>query len=111
VRALAVTLALVVALLAGSLTAAATPAHAAKSLSKPTAERYAKRAAANRAKRNKAITGWAITRGFRFEARKWVFVWYAEMADGKVCSAQLVTRYASTTSSKVVAYFRIEECT
>jgi hypothetical protein len=39
-----------------------------------------------------------------------VFVWAAEMTDGRVCSAQLVTRYASSLSSRVVAYFRMEEC-
>jgi hypothetical protein len=113
VRALAATLALVVALLAGSFAAAAVvapPAQAASSLSKKTADRYAKRAATNRAKQNKAISGWEIVRGFRFDSRKWVYVWYAQMADGTVCSAQLVTRYASTKSSKVVAYFRIEQC-
>ena len=93
-----------------ALLAPASDAGAAKSLSGATAKRYAERAATNRASRNHAIAGWDIARGFRFTSRKWVFVWYAQMRDGTVCAAQLVTRYASSKSTKVVAYFRQEVC-
>jgi hypothetical protein len=109
-RVLVITVLAAAAFLAGSLTAAPQPADASQALSKSTAQRYAERAAANRAKSKPGMLGWELARGFRFESRKWVFVWYAEMADGQVCSAQLVTRYASTKSSKVIAYFRIEDC-
>jgi curli biogenesis system outer membrane secretion channel CsgG len=103
-RSLAATAVVLAALLA------AAPAGAAQSLSHATAARYANRAAANRARSQPAITDWEIVRGFRFESRKWVFVWDAQISDGRVCSAQLVTRYASRTSRKVVAYFRNESC-
>ena len=53
---------------------------------------------------------WSLARGYRFTARKFVFVWWATMSDGRVCSAQLVTRYASRASSKIVSYFRLETC-
>jgi hypothetical protein len=109
-RTLAATLTVLAALLAGSLAQAPPGAGAASSLSKSTALRYAKRAAADRARSEPAIADWEIARSFRFESGKWVFVWDAQMTDGRVCSAQLVTRYASTQSSKVVAYFRKEEC-
>jgi hypothetical protein len=110
-RSLAITALVLAALLCGSLTAAIPPrADAARSLSSATAVRYAKRAATNRANSTPAIVKWELVRGFRFESRKWVFVWAAEMTDGRVCSAQLVTRYASSLSSRVVAYFRMEEC-
>jgi hypothetical protein len=106
---LAITLVLAAALLAGSL-ARAPRAEAARSLSHSTALRYAERAATNRAKGRADITGWEIVRGFRFDRRRWVFVWSAELRDGRICSAQLVTRYASLKSSKVIAYFRNQEC-
>ncbi|MEA2465880.1 MAG: hypothetical protein QOJ57_6 [Thermoleophilaceae bacterium] len=109
-RTFAITALVLAALLCGSLTAAAPRADAAKSLSSSTALRYAKRAATNRANRTPGMDTWEIARGFRFESRKWVFVWAAQMTDGRVCSAQLVTRYASSLSSKVIAYFRMEEC-
>jgi hypothetical protein len=85
-------------------------ADAVRSLPGKTAKRYAERAGTNRANRDRSIAGWDIARGFRFTSRKWVFVWYAEKTDGSVCSAQLVTRYASLHSSKVIAYFRMESC-
>lgn len=109
-RKLATTLLVLAALLSGSLTATAPRADAARSLTSATALRYAKRAATNRADRTPAIVNWEIVRGFRFEARKWVFVWAAQMSDGQICSAQLVTRYASSLSSRVIAYFRMEDC-
>ena len=106
---LAITLVLAATLLAGAV-AHAPSADAARSLSKSTALRYANRAATNRANRTPSIVDWEIVRGFRFDSRKWVFVWSAEMRDGRVCGAQLVTRYASSKSSKVIAYFRNEDC-
>jgi hypothetical protein len=109
-RAVTVTALVLVALLCGSLAATAPRAGAASSLSQSTATRYANRAATNRAKQTPTIVSWELARGFRFESRKWVFVWAAQMSDGRVCSAQLVTRYASTLSSKVVAYFRNDQC-
>jgi hypothetical protein len=89
---------------------AVAPAQASGSLSGATAFRYAKRAAVNRVKRQPGIVDWDIARGFKFTSRKWVFVWYAQMQDGSICAAQLVTRYASLKSSKVIAYFRQEQC-
>lgn len=109
-RTVATTVAVIAALLCASLAAAPPEASAAGSLSKATATRYAMRAAKNRAARTPGIVTWEIARGFRFESRKWVFVWAAEMSDGRVCSAQLVTRYASSLSTRVVAYFRMEGC-
>lgn len=101
-----VTFALLLALVAMP----AAQASAARSLSGATAKRYAERAATNRAKRDPSIVAWSIVRGFRFESRKWVWVWSAERSDGTICGAQLVTRYASRASSKVIAYFRMETC-
>jgi curli biogenesis system outer membrane secretion channel CsgG len=89
---------------------AAPAADAARTLEQSAAARHAERAAAKLARQNSAIAAWEIARGFKFSSRKWVFVWWAEMADGSVCSAQLVTRYASMKSYKVVSYFRNEEC-
>lgn len=105
--AVAILLAAVIALVAAPTPP---PADAARSLSASTAKRYAERAAANRARRDPSIVGWELVRGFRFESRKWVFVWSAQKADGQVCGAQLVTRYASRSSSKVIAYFRMDAC-
>ena len=85
---------------------------AARHMSEPQAERNANRAAAKKAAQSGgAIVSWELVRGFRFTARKFVFVWWAQMSDGRVCSAQLVTRYASSKSNKVVSYFRLETCT
>jgi hypothetical protein len=110
-RSLAITALVLAALLCGSLTAAIPPrADAARSLSSATAVRYAKRAATNRANSTPAIVKWELVRGFRFESRKWVWVWSAERTDVTICGAQLVTRYASRASTKVVAYFRMESC-
>ena len=103
--------------LLGTLTVAlalfAVPADAlaARHMSASVAQRNAERAAAKKAAQSRgAITNWELARGFRFTARKFVFVWWATMSDGRVCTAQLVTRYASSKSSKIVSYFRLETC-
>ena len=98
--------ALVLLVLAIPGSAAAAP----RALDVKQATRYAQRAAANRAKAQPDITGWELSRGIRFDRRKFVFVWYGEHSDGRGCGAQLVVRYASLKSSKVIAYFRNEEC-
>jgi hypothetical protein len=108
-RRLATILAVLAALPAAALTVPVESA-SARSLSGATAQRHAERIAAARARHDPAIAGWSIARGFRFTSRKWVFAWWAQMADGRVCSAQLVTRYASLKSSRVVGYFRMETC-
>ena len=90
------------------LAVAAAPADAALSRSK--ALQHATKAAKQRAHQDKRITEWEITRGFRFTERKWVWAWWSQLEDGRVCSAQLVTRYASMKSTKIVAYFRNESC-
>lgn len=74
-----------------------------------TAAKRAQRAGAAEA-RLKRATEWEISQGFRFERHKVVFGWYGQRADGSACDAQLVVRYASTQSRKVVAYFRNMEC-
>jgi hypothetical protein len=99
-------LATLVALIA--LAVAAAPADAA--LSRGKALQHATKAAKQRARQDKRITEWEITRGFRFTDRKWVWAWWSQLADGRVCSAQLVTRYSSMKSTKIVAYFRNESC-
>ena len=103
-RRLATALLVVVAVLG----VAAAPADAA--LSRDKALQHATKAAKQRARQDSRITEWEITRGFRFTDRKWVWAWWAQLEDGRVCSAQLVTRYASMKSTKVVAYFRNESC-
>jgi hypothetical protein len=74
-----------------------------------TAAKRAKRVGARHARQLRAVA-WEISKGFRFERHKVVFAWYGERADGSACTAQLVVRYASTHSRKVVAYFRNQEC-
>ena len=69
----------------------------------------AHRAGGKQARKSHAVS-WELTRGFRFERHKLVFGWYGQRADGSACDAQLVVRYASTRSHKVVAYFRNMEC-
>jgi hypothetical protein len=88
----------------------ALPASAsAATLPYKTAHKRATRAGAAHARQVHA-TGWEISQGFRFASHKLVFAWYGQLADGRGCSAQLVVRYASTRSKKVVAYFRKQEC-
>lgn len=74
-----------------------------------TAAKRAERAGAAEARKSHAVA-WEISKGFRFEPHKIVFGWYGERADGTGCDAQLVVRYASTHSRKVVVYFRHMEC-
>jgi hypothetical protein len=73
------------------------------------AVKRADRAAAGEARKMRAVT-WEISRGFRFERHKMVFVWFGQLADGRGCGAQLVVRYASHDSRKMVAYFRKMDC-
>jgi hypothetical protein len=84
------------------------PASAA-TLPYKTAAKRAHRAGASEARRSHAVA-WEVSKGFRFARHKIVFGWYAERADGTACDAQLVVRYASLHSRKVVAYFRKMEC-
>jgi hypothetical protein len=75
-----------------------------------TAVKRAERVGRKHARQTHAVA-WEISKGFRFERHKVVFAWYGQRADGTACTAQLVVRYASLKSRKVVAYFRKEECT
>jgi hypothetical protein len=96
--------------LAALLLVLAVPASAsAATLPYKTAVKRAQRAGASQA-RQKGAVAWEISKGFRFERHKVVFGWYGQRGDGTVCDAQLVVRYASTHSRKVVAYFRKMEC-
>jgi hypothetical protein len=87
------------------------PAGAASAATLPykVAAKRAHRAGAKQARKSGAVA-WELSRGFRFERHKVVFAWYGQRADGSGCDAQLVVRYASTRSKKVVAYFRHLEC-
>jgi hypothetical protein len=87
------------------------PAGAASAATLPykTAVKRAHRAGAKEARQKRAVA-WEISQGFRFERHKVVFGWYGQRADGSACDAQLVVRYASTHSRKIVAYFRNMEC-
>lgn len=88
----------------------AVPASAsAATLPYRTAAKRAQRAARGEARKVGAV-GWELSRGFRFASHKVVFGWYGQRADGSGCDAQLVVRYASKRSKKVVAYFRKLEC-
>lgn len=94
-----------------ALAAVPSDAVAARHMSAAVAQRNAERAAEKKAAQSGgAMVNWSLARGYRFTARKFVFVWWATMSDGRVCSAQLVTRYASRKSSKIVSYFRLESC-
>jgi hypothetical protein len=106
-RRLAVTLAAVAAL-AGA--GAFAPPSADAALSRGKALQRAERAAKQHAREDRRITEWEITRGFRFGDRKWVWAWWAQLGDGRICSAQLVTRYNSSKTNKLIAYFRNEDC-
>jgi hypothetical protein len=93
------------------LAAAPADAFRARHMSAPVAQRNAERAAEKKARQSGGkIVSWELARGFRFTARKFVFVWWASMSDGRVCSAQLVVRYASSKTNKIVSYFRLETC-
>lgn len=92
-------------LLGGVSGAAARPA-----LSFKRASDNAERAAKKMARQDKRITEWNIARGFRFGATKYVFVWWAQLGDGRICTAQLVARYRNSKQTGVITYFRNEEC-
>jgi hypothetical protein len=96
-------------LLALALVLALPTSASAATLPYKTASKRAHRAAAAHARQMHA-TAWEISQGFRFARHKVVFAWYGQLADGRGCGAQLVVRYASTRSKKVVAYFRKQEC-
>ena len=85
-------------------------AAAARHLSYDQARRNATRFAAAQAAADPSIVQWEVGRGFRFTARKFVFVWWATKNDGTVCAAQLVTRFRSSTTNKLISYFRLETC-
>jgi hypothetical protein len=88
----------------------AVPASAsAATLPYKTAVKRAERVGAKHSRQVRGVA-WEISEGFRFERHKFVFGWYAQRADGSACTAQLVVRYASLRSKKVVAYFRNQDC-
>jgi hypothetical protein len=62
------------------------------------------------ARQDPRIVDWEIARGFRFTSTKWVFAWWAELGDGRICTAQLVTRYRNSKQRKLISYFRNQEC-
>jgi hypothetical protein len=89
----------------------APPAGAARPpLDHTRAVKSAERAARTLARQDGRISEWEIARGFRFTSTKWVFVWWAQLDDGRVCTAQLVTRYRNSKQRKVISYFRQESC-
>jgi hypothetical protein len=71
---------------------------------------HAEQAARQMARQDSRITEWEIARGFRFTSTKWVFAWWAQLGDGRICTAQLVTRYRNSKQNKVISYFRKQEC-
>jgi hypothetical protein len=91
-----------------AITLPAAPADA--SLSRDRALQRADRAARQLARQDSRIADWEIARGFRFTKRKWVFAWWAQLGDGRICTAQLAVRYNSLKSDKLIAYFRNEQC-
>jgi hypothetical protein len=105
-RRLVVTMSAAVALIGAG--AVAPPADAA--LSRGKALKRAESTARQHAREDRRITDWEITRGFRFSDRKWVWAWWAQLGDGRICSAQLVTRYNSSKTNKLIGYFRNEDC-
>jgi hypothetical protein len=96
-------------LLALGLVLALPASASAATLPYKTAVKRAHRAGATHA-RHLHATGWEVSQGFRFARHKVVFAWYGQLADGRGCAAQLVVRYASRHSKKVVAYFRRQDC-
>jgi hypothetical protein len=94
----------------GLLLAGAPAADARPPLALPKAQAKAQGAAAKLARQDKRIDDWEIARGFRFTSTKWVFAWWAQMGDGRVCTAQLVTRYRNSKTTNVISYFRNEQC-
>jgi hypothetical protein len=95
---------------AGMLIGGVSSAAARPSLALPKAERKAQQAAAKMARQDTRISEWDIARGFRFTQTKWVFAWWAQLGDGRICTAQLVARYRNSKTTNVITYFRNEEC-
>ena len=93
-------------LLGGTSTASARPP-----LDHARAVVHAERAAKQMARQDRRIAEWEIARGFRFTSTKWVFAWWAQLGDGRICTAQLVTRYRNSKQNNVISYFRKQECT
>jgi hypothetical protein len=94
----------------GLLLGGVSAADARPSLALPKAQSKAEQAAKAMARQDKRITDWEIARGFRFTSTKWVFAWWAQLGDGRICTAQLVARYRNSKTTNVLTYFRSEEC-
>lgn len=71
---------------------------------------HAEKAARQMARQDSRIAEWEIARGFRFTSTKWVFAWWAQLEDGRVCTAQLVSRYRNSKQNKIYSYFRNQDC-
>jgi predicted small lipoprotein YifL len=95
---------------AGLLVGGVSSADARGPLELPKAERKADTAAKKMARQDARISEWEITRGFRFTQTKWVFAWWAQLGDGRICTAQLVARYRNSKTTNVITYFRNQEC-
>jgi hypothetical protein len=95
---------------AGLLLGGVSAADARAPLALPKAQRNAEHAAKQMARQDSRITEWEIARGFRFTSTKWVFAWWAQLGDGRICTAQLVTRYRNSKLTDVISYFRKEHC-
>ena len=94
----------------GLLLGGASAADARPPLDQARAIAHAQKTAKQMARHDKRITEWEIARGFRFTSTKWVFAWWAQLGDGRICTAQLVTRYRNSKQNKVISYFRKQEC-
>jgi hypothetical protein len=79
-------------------------------LDRAVAVSHAEQEARKLARQDPRITEWEIARGFRFTSTKWVFAWWAQLSDGRICTAQLVSRYRNSKQRKVIAYFRNQDC-
>ena len=101
---------LIAAAVAALALALAAAAPAAAPLKYQSAVKRAQAEAARQQQRQPAIVAWEISRGYRFTSAKFVFPWYADLNDGTSCSGQLVVRFASSKSRKLVSYFRNVEC-
>jgi hypothetical protein len=89
---------------------AAAQAEATRTLSAERARARAQALAVRTQAGDPAIVSWELSRAFRFTREKVVFVWDAEYVDGRFCAAQLVVRFASRSSNRVIAYFRNRDC-
>jgi hypothetical protein len=93
-----------------SLAVAVPAAEARPPLDYARAKQNAQHEAKKAARQDRRIAEWEITRAFRFTSTKWVFVWWAQLDDGRVCTAQLVSRYRNSKQRKVISYFRKQDC-